>query len=125
MSFVVKRGWVTAALMVAVIAVLPSQDAAQQRPAFEIASVKPAATDAVPRNQIVPASPGRLYIPSMSLSWLIYTAYGDGGFNTAMRVTGGPEWVNRTSYAVEALATGTPTPRQLRLSRTRPPGHDA
>ena len=56
------------------------------------------------RNQIVPTSPGRLYIPSMSLSWLIYTGYGDGGLNTAMRVTSGPEWVNRTSYAVDARA---------------------
>jgi uncharacterized protein (TIGR03435 family) len=115
MHIVVKQGWMKAALVAAAIVGLPSQQAAQQRPAFEVASVKLAAPDAVPRNQIVPASPGRLYIPSMSLAWLIYTAYGDGGFNTAMRVTGGPEWVNRTSYAVEALATGTPTPRELRL----------
>jgi uncharacterized protein (TIGR03435 family) len=104
-----------AALVAVAISVWTSQDAAQDRPTFEVASVKPAAPDAVPRNQIVPTNPGRLYIPSMTLSWLIYTAYGDGGFNTAMRVTGGPDWVNRTPYAVEAVASGTSTPRELRL----------
>ena len=88
---------------------------AQQRPTFEAASIRLAAANAVPRNQIVPTSPNRLSIPSMTLSWLIYTAYGDGGLNTAMRVTGGPEWVNTTSYALEAVASGTPTPRERRL----------
>ena len=60
-------------------------------------------------------SPNRLSITSMTLTWLVYTAYGNGGFNTSMRVTGGPDWVNRTSFAVEGVATGTVTPRQLRL----------
>jgi len=80
-----------------------------------VATVKPAAPNAAPRNQIVPTSPNRLYIPSMILSWLIYTAYGDGGLNTSMRVTGGPDWVNAAPYAVEAVAPGTPTPREFRL----------
>jgi hypothetical protein len=44
----------------------------------------------------------------MTLTALIYTAYGDGGFNTAMRVTGGPDWVNRTSYVIEAVARERP-----------------
>lgn len=103
------------ALVVAAIAVLTSQGSGQERPKFEVATVKPAAPNAVPRNQIVPTSPNRLYIPSMTLSWLIYTAYGDGGLNTSMRVTGGPDWVNSTGYAVEAVASGTPTPREFRL----------
>jgi uncharacterized protein (TIGR03435 family) len=51
----------------------------------------------------------------MSLSWLIYTAYGDGGFNTSMRVTGGPDWVNRTAFAIEGLSSGPVTQRQQRL----------
>jgi uncharacterized protein (TIGR03435 family) len=106
---------VKAALVAAALAVLTSRGAGQERPRFEVAIVKPAAPNAAPRNQIVPTSPNRLYIPSMTLSWLIYTAYGDGGFNTSMRVTGGPAWVNSTSYAVEALAPGTPTPREFRL----------
>jgi uncharacterized protein (TIGR03435 family) len=115
MSVAIKRKWMKTALVSAVIAVATSRAAAQERPAFEVATVKPAAPNAAPRNQIVPTGPGRLSIPSMSLSWLIYTAYGDGGFNTSMRVTGGPDWANRTSFAVEAVASGTPTPRQLRL----------
>jgi uncharacterized protein (TIGR03435 family) len=51
----------------------------------------------------------------MTLSWLIYTAYGSGGYNTSMRVTGGPDWVNRTAFAVEGVAAGDTTPRELRL----------
>jgi len=87
---------------------------AERRLAFEAATVKLAAPDAV-RNQVVPTSPNRLYIPSMTLTWLIYTAYGDGGFNTSMRVTGGPAWVNRTAFSVEGIAPGPATPRELRL----------
>ena len=51
----------------------------------------------------------------MTLSTLIYSAYGDGGFNTSMRVTGGPDWINRTAFAVEGLAPGRATQRELRL----------
>jgi len=68
---------------------LAAQGVVQERPTFEAATVKPAPPNATPRNQIVPTSPNRLYISSMTLSWLIYTAYGDGGFNTSMRVTVG------------------------------------
>jgi uncharacterized protein (TIGR03435 family) len=107
---VIVRGMVVTAL-----SVVTFPGAAQERPRFEAATVKPAAANAAPRNQIVPTSPNRLYIPSMTLSWLIYTAYGDGGFNTSMRVTGGPEWVNSTGYTVEAVAPGTPTPLEFRL----------
>lgn len=107
--------------MIAVLAV-PSavnaqRDAAEERPAFEAATIKLATPDTpnAERNRVMPRSPNRLYIPSMTLTWLIYTAYGDGGFNTSMRVTGGPDWVNRTAFAVEGIAVGAPTPRQLRL----------
>jgi len=88
------------------------------RPSFEVATVKPAAPDA-PRNRVMPTAPNRVYIPSMSLSWLIYTAYGDGGFNTAMRVTGGPDWVNQTAFAVEGVASANVTPRERRLMLQR------
>jgi uncharacterized protein (TIGR03435 family) len=49
------------------------------------------------------------------LTALIYAAYGDGGFNTSMRVTGGPDWINKTAFSVEGVASGPATPRQLRL----------
>jgi uncharacterized protein (TIGR03435 family) len=67
----------------------------------------------------MPTAPNRVYIPSMTLVWLIYTAYGDGGFNTAMRVTGGPDWANSTAFAVEAVASANATPRGRRLMLQR------
>jgi len=106
----------------AIIVLLPVRDALAQpspvppsKPAFEVATIKLAAPNAVPQNQAVRVSPPRLSIANMSLSWLIYTAYGDGGFNTSMRVTGGPDWVNRTAFAIEGLSSGPVTQRQQRL----------
>jgi uncharacterized protein (TIGR03435 family) len=90
------------------------QTAGAARPAFEAASIKLAAPGATP-NGIVQTSPNRLLIRSMTLTWLVYTAYGDGGFNTSMRVTGGPDWVNKTVFAVEGVAAGAATASQLRL----------
>ena len=86
---------------------------AQPAPQFEIATIKLAAPDAV-RNVVVPSSPDRLSIPSMTLTWLIYTAYGEG-LGTAYSVGGGPDWVNRTSYAIEAKAPQPSTQRQFHL----------
>jgi uncharacterized protein (TIGR03435 family) len=114
--------WVIGVFTAAAIALVATSAAAGRqretpadgRLAFEAATIKLAAPDAV-RNQVVPASPNRLYIPSMTLTALIYAAYGDGGFNTSMRVTGGPDWVNRTAFSVEGIASGPATPRQLRL----------
>ena len=90
------------------------QTASPTKPAFEAATIKLAAPNAV-ANRMTSPSPNRLSIASMTLTWLVYTAYGNGGFNTGMRVTGGPDWVNRTSFAVEGVASGTVTPLQLRL----------
>jgi uncharacterized protein (TIGR03435 family) len=94
-------------------------DADQQVPAagrlaFEAATIKLAAPDAE-RNRVMPTSPNRLVIPSMTLTTLIYTAYGEGGMNTSVRVTGGPDWINRTAFAVEGIAAREAAPRQLRL----------
>jgi bla regulator protein BlaR1 len=124
----VERRWTGGVLTAAVIAVViaivtgaagasaQGKAPADDRPRFEVATVKLAAPDAV---RIVvtppPAGPNRLYIPSMTLSTLIYSAYGDGGFNTSMRVTGGPDWINKTAFAVEGLAPGRATARELRL----------
>jgi uncharacterized protein (TIGR03435 family) len=91
-----------AAVAVSAAAGPEAQAPAEGRPAFEAATVKL-------------ASPDALFIPSMTLSWLIYLAYGDGGFNTAMRVTGGPDWMNTTTFAVEGVAPAPSTPRQKRL----------
>jgi len=106
---------VAVALVAAAAAAHPQRERpAEARLAFEAATIKLAAPDAV-RTLVMPASPNRLYIPSMTLTVLIYAAYGDGGFNTSMRVTGGPDWINRTAFSVEGVASGSATPRQLRL----------
>ena len=102
------------AFVTAAAAADPQPQAVEGRLAFEAATVKLAAPDAV-RNRVTQPSPNRLSISSMTLTALIYAAYGDGGFNTSMRVTGGPDWVNSTAFAVEGIAPAAATPRQLRL----------
>jgi uncharacterized protein (TIGR03435 family) len=87
---------------------------AEGRPAFEAATIKLAAPEAV-RDRVMPTGPNRLFIPGMTLTTLIYTAYGSGGFNTSMRVTGGPDWIHKTAFAVEGVASSDATPLQLRL----------
>ncbi len=102
------------ALTTASVATQPQREAsAGGRLTFEAATIKLAAPGAV-RDQVVPTSPNRLSIPGMRLTTLIYTAYGSGSYNTSMRVTGGPEWVNRTVFAVEGVAPQAATPRELR-----------
>ena len=85
---------------------------AQSAPRFEVATVKLAAPDAPVRNQMIRVSPNRMSIQSMSLVWMIYTAYGEG-MNTSATVTGGPDWANRTAYAVEGLSHEPATQRQF------------
>ena len=56
-----------------------------------------------------PTSPNRLNIPSMTLTWLVYAAYGDGGFNTSMRVT-----------EVRSGSIGRPLPSKLSRGSATP-----
>jgi uncharacterized protein (TIGR03435 family) len=117
-----ERRWMAGVATAAAIAVLPfpldviaqREASTDERPAFEAATVKRAAPGAV-SNLVVQTSPNRLYIPSVTLTSLIYSAYGGGGYNTSMRVTGGPGWINRTAFAVEGVAAAEATPRQLRI----------
>ena len=103
------------AAAVASIAAAPQQQPrATARPAFEAATIKLAERPASPL-PVAPSAPNRLRIPSQTLTQLIYSAYGNSGFNTAMRVTGGPDWVNKTAFFIEGVAAGTPAPGQLRL----------
>ena len=116
------RAVLPAALLIALLTVSVAADPQREpetRLSFEAATVKPAAPDAL-RNQVVPAGPNRLYIPGMTLRALIYAAYGDGGYNTSMGVREGPDWSNRTVFAVEGVAPGPATPRIV-VSRSRPP----
>jgi len=115
---VARRAVLTTAGIAALAAAVP-QAIAQQTPGaerkltFEAATIKLAAPNAV-RNVVMPTA-NRMRIPSMTLTWLIYTAYGNGGFNTAMRVSGGPDWVGKTAFAVEGVAPGKATLPQQRL----------
>lgn len=117
MTYTKKLQWAASAIFFLAIPLSFPRLAAQitGKPTFEVATIKLAAPNAVPKNQTVRVSPTRLSIPSMTLSSLIYAAYGDGGFNTSMRVTGGPDWVNRTAFAVEGLSSGPVTQQQQRL----------
>jgi uncharacterized protein (TIGR03435 family) len=87
---------------------------AAQRPVFEAATIKLAERSASPL-PVAPAAPNRLRIPSQTLTQLIYTAYGNGGYNTGTRVTGGPDWVNKTAFFIEGVAAGPATAGQMRL----------
>ncbi|MEI9812039.1 MAG: TIGR03435 family protein [Acidobacteriota bacterium] len=66
------------------------------------------------RNRVVPSSPDRLSIPAMNVRWMIYTAY-QQGMGTSWNVSGGPEWVDQTFYAIEGKAAKPSTQRELRM----------
>ena len=101
-------------IVTALAAANPQESASAQRPAFEAATIKPVEGGGNPL-PVAPSAPNRLRIPRMTLTQLIYAAYGNGGFNTAMRVTGGPDWVNKTAFFVEGVAAGPATAQQMRL----------
>lgn len=84
------------------------------KPAFEAATIKPVAAGGNPL-PVAPAAPNRLRIPRQTLTQLIYTAYGNGGYNTAMSVRGGPDWARTTAFSVEGVAPTKATPQQMRL----------
>jgi uncharacterized protein (TIGR03435 family) len=80
---------------------------------FEAATVKPAAPNDTVSGVMPSASPGRIEFRNMTLRLLIYQAYGSG-LSTSMSVSGGPKWMNRNRYSVEAVAQGNPTDRDYR-----------
>ena len=91
---------------------VPQRESASERPAFEVATIKLASPNAIPRNQLVRVSPNRISIPSMTLTWLIYTAYGEG-MSTSTPLVGGPDWRNQTAYAIEAQSQHPATQLQF------------
>jgi uncharacterized protein (TIGR03435 family) len=80
---------------------------------FDAATIKPAAPNDSASGVMPSASPGRIEFRNMTLRLLIYQAYGSG-LNTAMNVSGGPDWINRNRYTIEAVAQGNPTDRDYR-----------
>jgi uncharacterized protein (TIGR03435 family) len=81
---------------------------------FEVATIKPAAPDAVFAQTLPSIAGGRLSFQNTTLRNLIYYAYGNG-MSTALRVSGGPDWINRVRYEVQGLAPGRPTQREFRM----------
>lgn len=92
---------------------LPASIFAQSPLEFEVATIKLAAPNAV-RNRVMPSSRDRLSIPGMSVRWLIYTAYQEG-MGTSWNVSGGPDWIDKTFYAIEGKAAQPATQRELRV----------
>src|SRR5215467_15551045 len=97
------------------------QQPAENKVAFEVATIKRAAPNATPKNQMVNVSPNRISIPSMTLSWLIYTAYAEG-MNTSVSVVGGPDWRNQTAYAIEAQSQEAATQVEFQATAHAPGG---
>ena len=75
---------------------------------FDVATVKPAAPNDSASGVMPSATPGRIQFRNITLRLLIYQAYGTG-LSTAMSVSGGPDWMNRNRYTIEALAQGSPS----------------
>ncbi|HEX5227705.1 MAG TPA: TIGR03435 family protein [Bryobacteraceae bacterium] len=92
---------------------LGASAAFSQPQAFEVATVKPAAPDDTVSGLQPSTTPGRMEFRNATLRLLIYWAYGTG-MSTAMKVSGGPDWINRNRYTVEATAAGNPTDRDYR-----------
>ena len=85
---------------------------AQPASKFEVATVKVAMPGVPGQNQMIRTAPNRISIRSMTLAWLIFTAYGEG-MNTSTTVSGVPDEIKQTSYAIEGLAPGPATQRQF------------
>ncbi|MEO5922537.1 MAG: TIGR03435 family protein [Bryobacteraceae bacterium] len=78
---------------------------------FEVATIKPAIGPSVVRP--FATGGGRFTAQGMNLKGLIYYAYGSG-MSTALNVSGGPDWINKDRYDIQAQASGNPTDSQLR-----------
>ena len=109
----IRKAMILVLFVAASAAVGGQEPAPAQRPAFEAATIK-LATSAANPFPVMPAAPNRLRIQSQTLVQLIYTAYGNGGFNTEMSVKGGPDWAGRTAFFIEGVAAQKSTPQQLR-----------
>jgi uncharacterized protein (TIGR03435 family) len=77
------------------------------RPAFEVASIKPASDDGL---MMVRPVPGRL-LANASLQMLIQNAYGVQAF----QIAAGPGWLKSDRFAIEAKADGNATRDQMFL----------
>jgi uncharacterized protein (TIGR03435 family) len=82
-------------------------------PTFVVATIKPAPPDARGQGIGIP-SPGRLGVTNMTLQTMIGFAFGTGGLN-GPPVTGGPSWIDKDRYVVDAIAEKPGTMADYRL----------
>jgi len=87
--------------------------AAGQTPKFEAATVKPAAANDTTSGTAPVTTPGRLEFRNVTLRVMMYWAFGSG-LSTAMNISGGPDWINRNRYTIDAVAPGNPADREFR-----------
>lgn len=84
------------------------QDQRQKKPAFEVASIRPAVFGSHPRS--IQYSAGRFTASNVPLRALIEEAYDIRDF----QVSGGPDWVNSDQYNITAKAEGDASKAQVR-----------
>ena len=82
-------------------------------PKFEAATVKQAPPNDSTSGTMPAITRGRLEFRNVTLRVMVSYAYGSG-LSTALNVSGGPDWMNRNRYTVEAVAQGTLTDRDYR-----------
>jgi uncharacterized protein (TIGR03435 family) len=87
----------------ALILGLASHPAAQSapKPRFEVASVKPSATDPLAFPSSSPPSPGRFTMLNVPLSFLVQRAYGP---LVDFQIIGGPDWLRSRRFDIQAKA---------------------
>jgi uncharacterized protein (TIGR03435 family) len=79
---------------------------------FEVATVKLAAPERSASGTLR-NGPDRMSYRNMTLKALVYEAFGTG-LGTATSVRGGPDWIDKTRFDIEAQAAGNPANREFR-----------
>jgi uncharacterized protein (TIGR03435 family) len=90
---------VTLALMLGLVSHPAAQSAV--KPRFEVASVKPSASDPLAFPRSSPASPGRFTMLDVPLSLLVQRAYGP---LVDFQIVGGPDWLRSRRFDIQGKA---------------------
>jgi uncharacterized protein (TIGR03435 family) len=98
-----------------VLCLMIPMDAQTQKPAFEAVSIRPVAprpagATPTPPSRLPLTAGGRFYRSGESVSRLIYFAYG----LTSFQLSGGPDWVRREYFTIEAATGGEHDAEQMR-----------
>src|SRR5260221_8999242 len=82
---------------------VPAQSPGQaNRPAFEVASIKPSNPSPGPNDRRAFESNGRYTATGLSLTALVSIAYGVQGY----KISGGPRWMSSDRYDIVAKSEG-------------------